>query len=606
MAELKYVSYEEFGAVGDGIAEDFEAVYKAHVYANESGLPVKARSGAKYYLHSNVIDGEVKTIPIMTDVDWTGVEFIIDDSDIDARTPLGLKMSQAAMFAVLSEYQNVILDKDNAAELLSSLGSVGCDYGTKRIDLGLGYPALLILQSDSNRIYRRYGSDGVRGEGKGVSSATTELVVVDKDGNISPETPFMFNYPEITKIEVVRTDVKPITLKGGLMRTIACDINIRYVNEDGALRHFGYYNRGLLVRRSHTVLDGIYHRVDGEISLERQRAGERGAHYSGFFLNQRADGITLRNCTLQGRRYYHVSGTYDFSGGFVNNIILENCDQRNFWVDEEGNPSDTDTGRLSMEVVEVDGRFPPYCWGTGGTNFCKNMTYKGSRVSRFDAHQGLYNGAAIDCELQAFELIGKGDFIIKNVKWYSYRPNATSVLALRGDYGSTWEGRIFIDGMDLYASSNEMTLVPFHFVNWNFGYVCHVPSVEIKNVRVFDKKTRKPAPQGYPVNIYSTTVAAEPYMHLDVTKKTHPQAIGWNENEKKYMFMPVPERGFVNENPTVPPEYVKLINNEAGYLYRMPKSDDENFFFKNTKFYYNEEDYYLGTNHENAKGFTFE
>ena len=70
--------------------------------------------------------------------------------------------------------------------------------------------------------------------------------------------------------------------------------------------------------------------------------------------------------------------------------------------------------------------------------------------------------------------------------------------------------------------------------------------------------------------------------------------------------MPVPERGFVNENPTVPPEYVKLINNEAGYLYRMPKSDDENFFFKNTKFYYSDEDYYVGTNHENAKGFTFE
>ena len=54
MAELKSVSYEEFGAIGDGIAEDFEAVYNAHVYANENGLPVKAKSGTerKFHIHN--------------------------------------------------------------------------------------------------------------------------------------------------------------------------------------------------------------------------------------------------------------------------------------------------------------------------------------------------------------------------------------------------------------------------------------------------------------------------------------------------------------------------------------------------------------------------
>ena len=60
MSNKNYVTYEEFGAVGDGTVEDFEAVYNAHVYANEKGLPVKAKPGAKYYLHNNVIDGEVK------------------------------------------------------------------------------------------------------------------------------------------------------------------------------------------------------------------------------------------------------------------------------------------------------------------------------------------------------------------------------------------------------------------------------------------------------------------------------------------------------------------------------------------------------------------
>ena len=42
MSNKNYVTYEEFGAVGDGVADDFAAIYKAHEYANESGLAVKA------------------------------------------------------------------------------------------------------------------------------------------------------------------------------------------------------------------------------------------------------------------------------------------------------------------------------------------------------------------------------------------------------------------------------------------------------------------------------------------------------------------------------------------------------------------------------------
>ncbi|NLL83614.1 MAG: hypothetical protein GX230_05160 [Lentisphaerae bacterium] len=37
------VTYEAFGAVGDGKTDDVPAIYQAHEFANNENLPVKAR-----------------------------------------------------------------------------------------------------------------------------------------------------------------------------------------------------------------------------------------------------------------------------------------------------------------------------------------------------------------------------------------------------------------------------------------------------------------------------------------------------------------------------------------------------------------------------------
>ena len=72
MTDKKYVSYEDFGAVGDGKADDMAAIVKAHEYANEKRLPVKAREGARYY-----IGKEPLTAIITTDTDLSGAELYI-------------------------------------------------------------------------------------------------------------------------------------------------------------------------------------------------------------------------------------------------------------------------------------------------------------------------------------------------------------------------------------------------------------------------------------------------------------------------------------------------------------------------------------------------
>ncbi|MCC6169919.1 MAG: hypothetical protein IT329_22060, partial [Caldilineaceae bacterium] len=42
----QYVTYEEFGAIGDGVTDDLPAICAAHAYANAQHLPVKTKPDA--------------------------------------------------------------------------------------------------------------------------------------------------------------------------------------------------------------------------------------------------------------------------------------------------------------------------------------------------------------------------------------------------------------------------------------------------------------------------------------------------------------------------------------------------------------------------------
>src|SRR6056297_299499 len=50
MLEDEIVTYEAFGAIGDGVHDDLSAICAAHEYANEHGLRVKTKPDATYHL----------------------------------------------------------------------------------------------------------------------------------------------------------------------------------------------------------------------------------------------------------------------------------------------------------------------------------------------------------------------------------------------------------------------------------------------------------------------------------------------------------------------------------------------------------------------------
>ena len=78
----------------------------------------------------------------------------------------------------------------------------------------------------------------------------------------------MFDYEVVTKLQVIRCDDKPITLKGGVFTTLASRFNIFPRGEDGERTViYGYIKRGIMVSRSHTVLDGVCHYIEGEYDV---------------------------------------------------------------------------------------------------------------------------------------------------------------------------------------------------------------------------------------------------------------------------------------------------------------------------------------------------
>ena len=175
----KTVCYEDFGAVGDGKTDDFDAIARAHEYANENGLAVEVASDKTYYIGSTAIsETENKpSIKIKTSTDWKNSKFIIDDSGIDSKSTA----RNAQIFTVIRDYPVVTYTEENDTPT-GFIAKVNAQGGFKRditeLDLGLGYPAMLMVTDANGRVYIRYGPN------KNAGGAQKEIICIDENGKI--------------------------------------------------------------------------------------------------------------------------------------------------------------------------------------------------------------------------------------------------------------------------------------------------------------------------------------------------------------------------------------------------------------------------------------
>jgi hypothetical protein len=123
-----------------------------------------------------------------------------------------------------------------------------------------------------------------------------------------------------------------------------------------------------------------------------------------------------------------------------------------------------------------------------GSNYCKNILYDHCTFSRFDAHMGVANATIRNSTLghQGINAIGSGLFTVENSTVYG-----NSLIQLRPDYGSTWQGELVIRNCTFVPAGGKPVKASLiggsYSGQHNFGYTCYMPErITIENLRIDD------------------------------------------------------------------------------------------------------------------------
>jgi hypothetical protein len=427
-AETNVVTYEAFGAVGDGVADDLAAICEAHAHANRHGLSVRSNPKAVYQLGRRA-----RTAVIATDTDWSTSRFLIDDSQ-------GVENHRKPLFEVVSLLKPVPLKIERLAR------------GRERLDVRPDSDCLVLVENRHHKIFIRRGLNQNDGTGQ------KEVFILRRDGSI--EGAIDWDYDTITRTEARPIDPRPLVLRGGVFT----HTGNRMRQEKG----YNYWARNIQISRSNTEVDGLTHRVTGETEV--------GHPYGGFLSIQQCANITLRNCSIDGRKTYKTigaagkpvsMGTYGYSASLVVNFHMIRC---------------------RMERIDDRSR-----WGVIGSNFMKNILLEDCVLSRMDVHQGVSGSYIIRRSTLGYaglNAVGRGRLVVEESTL-----NGPHLITFRSDYGSPWDGEVLIrDCRWIPNAGAPSSPVLFGMNNdgtHDFGYPCSMPR-EIRIDGLFIDDTNHP------------------------------------------------------------------------------------------------------------------
>ena len=441
---VRTITYEDFGAKSNDGKDDFDAFYKTHEYANAWGHSVKAKAGGVYQFGKG---SGSKSITIKTDTDWNGCKLIFIDTDIIANEDPEFF---ANIFKILpdGDTYSYPVDVSNFAHVTADNPWIDeGDNVTTNIGWKPGKKVLLYITSDERKQYIRYGANENNG------SNQQEVLLVDADGNIDPETPLQWSYTKITTARIYSATERQITVGN-------CKIE-QWMNHSPSL--YNYAERNIMISRSNVIFTDVVHQIVDEPE------GDSGSEpYTGFVVIQNCDNALVRNYTFKGPKSYYTSnsnsgartimGSYGTTAARCTNITWDHV--------------------VQTDYRQADGTIAKN--GSHGTNYCKNLLLtNNSALSLFDAHCGTYNATILNSEVVSLNLIGEGLLYMENVNM-AVDGKSHYTIGLREDYGATWKGEVILKDCTIVGAVGMTDYSLFHAgsyqANHHFGYDCYFPS----------------------------------------------------------------------------------------------------------------------------------
>ena len=442
------VRYSDFGAVGDGKADDFNAIYDAHAFANECGQKVEGDEGAKYYIGENFI----QEVIVKTDVNFCGATFIIDD-----RGSVAFKYRNLGLF---------LLAYDESAKTYSGTNltdAIGEGVTISKGDRVFEWITPILEGKSLVRVINSKHKDFIRrGANQNNGNDRNDTYVIEVDGRLEDDIEVEFDFDQITKIEVRKVDNAPITVENGNFETICC----RTVIDTGFICIYKGYTRGFKLQRPNSTIKNIKHTMIDEPALnvhsevdqlgnKKEKTANYGTRdesypYSGFFAFSNSYNVTARDSILDGHTTYYEDKPETASTGKVPDPVAMGTYDLTI-----STSSKTYLINIIQQDNENTGIGDQRYWGIMASNFTKNMYFEGCYINRFDAHCGFWNATLIDTTLgHSFNVIGGGKLYCKNVT----KVTGNAFISLRADYGANFEGDIeLVDctfvGMKSYYSN---------------------------------------------------------------------------------------------------------------------------------------------------------
>ena len=501
------LTYECFGAKGDGKTDDALAIKRTHEFANNEyaskGLyiTVYGTKGKTYYMSTGSKSSKSITIRIATDTDWQGANFIIDDykdedkdgvNDIEIKNSLfevisPMKARINTSYLIFRSKESEVFKKiraikatDNTSFQVKGLKDAILNYDSQHTTQNQFFKSAskwAIMVTSPEKIYVRTGSSANDGQLK------YEMMIFDtKTENI--EGGVMYDLSNVSRIEVFPIPEQKVTIKNGNFTTYT---NNQIYTPNG--ERTAYTNRNIKISYTGNVeISGINHYLDEtkykDVASKKYQTNDESNQYISFVLPDHSAYVNIFNSNFQPHQYTkrvdnkHTSiGTYDMaissSEYIYYNKVGYSCNLSN------------NTTCYNKYILNSDENR----WGImQSTRNNKNIFFIQSILSRIDAHTGMYNLYVSGSKIgyNGINIIGRGKVFVNHTVF----DHSDVIVKLRNDYGSSWDGDIVLNDINYIQSDATNRIILYDNTGQNnYGYLSTFPSVYINNFKIDSTQT---------------------------------------------------------------------------------------------------------------------